>query len=88
MIRLLVAVYLIEAGLVLTISPWTLFWEHNYFAHAWPWAGALMASPFVRGGVTGIGLITAAAGLRDLAAKIFERSAPAGDPPTDGPPSP
>jgi len=58
---------------VLTIAPWTHLWDANYFAHLWPWLGGLMASPYVRGGVTGVGLITLAAGLRDLAGAIFGR---------------
>jgi hypothetical protein len=37
-----------------------------------------MANEFVRGAVTGVGVITAAAGLRDLVAAIFSRS---GEPP-------
>jgi len=55
---------------VLAIAPWTQFWVHNYFGQAWPWLGALMGSAYVRGGVTGVGLITMAAGLRDLAGRL------------------
>jgi hypothetical protein len=84
--RLLIAAYLVEAGLVLTITPWMTFWERNYFAQVWPWLGALMASPYVRGGVTGIGLITAAAGLRDLASMIFARYSTSGTPADGDPP--
>lgn len=68
------AAYLIEAGLLLALAPWTALWDHNFFARAVPWLGDLMASGFVRGGVTGIGLITTAAGLRDLAASFLSRS--------------
>jgi hypothetical protein len=39
-----------------------------------PWLGAWMASGFVRGGVTGIGLITTVAGLRDLAGSFVGRA--------------
>ena len=67
---MLIAAYLVEAGLVLAIAPWTYLWQSNYFAHAWPWLGELMASPYVRGGVTGIGLITFVAGARDAIAAI------------------
>jgi len=66
----LIAAYLVEAGLVLAIAPWTTLWQSNYFAHAWPWLGELMASPYVRGGVTGIGLITFVAGARDVIAAM------------------
>ncbi|HXT70033.1 MAG TPA: hypothetical protein VN700_09785 [Vicinamibacterales bacterium] len=73
-LRLLVAAYLVEAGLVLTIAPWTVFWERNYFAYLIPSIGAWMADPYVRGAVTGVGLVTTFAGLRDLSNVILARS--------------
>jgi hypothetical protein len=71
----------VEAGLVLTIAPWTLFWERNYFAFTVSWLGAWMANPYVRGAVTGVGLVTALAGLRDLSGVILARSRAVDDPP-------
>ena len=56
------------------MAPWTALWDQNFFARAVPWLGEWMASGFVRGGVTGIGLITTVAGLRDLAASFLSRS--------------
>jgi hypothetical protein len=60
---------------VLTISPWTVFWDRNYFAHLLPWISEWMANAYVRGGVTGIGFVTTFAGLRDLSNVILARSA-------------
>jgi hypothetical protein len=77
----LIAAYLVEAGLVLTISPWTQFWDRNYFAYVVPWIGQWMSNAYVRGGVTGIGLVTAFAGLRDLSGVILARSAASETPP-------
>jgi hypothetical protein len=71
---------------VLVIAPWTPFWVHNYFGAVWPWLGDLMASAYVRGGVTGVGLITIAAGVRDLLARIFARSSDPTSPLDPGPP--
>lgn len=87
MTRLLLAAYLIEAGLVLIVTPWTGFWMRNYFGQAWPWLGALMFDPYVRGAVTGIGVITAVAGIRELLLAFFLRRAEAAVPvvPLDGP---
>jgi len=62
---------------VLTISPWTVFWDRNYFAHIVPWLGLWMANAYVRGAVTGVGIVTAYAGLRDLSDVILARSAAA-----------
>jgi hypothetical protein len=83
--RLLVAAYLLESGVVLVITPWTGSWQHNYFAGLLPLLGRAMTNPFVRGGISGIGLITALAGLRDLAAVVLARhAARAGAPDTSG----
>jgi len=69
-----VAAYLIEAGLLLVVAPWTALWDRNFFARLVPWLGTWMASGFVRGGVTGIGLVTTVAGLRDLASSFVGRA--------------
>jgi len=65
--RFLVAAYLVEAGLLLSCAPWMQLWHRNAFAASMPWLAGLMANAFVRGGVTGIGLVTLGAGIRDLA---------------------
>jgi hypothetical protein len=75
------AAYLVEAGLVLTIAPWTAFWDRNYFAHAFVPIGEWMSNAFVKGGVTGIGLVTTFTGLRDLSSVILARSAASDSPP-------
>lgn len=85
-LRWLIAAYLIEAGLVLTVWPWTAFLERNYFALAWPMLGQIMESAYFRGAVTGVGLVTMAAGVRDLAAAIVGRRAAADETPTLTPP--
>jgi hypothetical protein len=71
--RLLIAAYLVEAGLLLIVAPWTPSWQRNYFGALFPAVGALMANEYVRGAVSGVGLITIAAGLRDLTAAVFAR---------------
>ena len=63
---MLVAAYLIEAGVLLVLAPWSGLWQRNYFAAHMPMLGQLMVSPYVKGAVTGVGLVTALGGLRDL----------------------
>jgi hypothetical protein len=53
------------------VAPWTGFWERNYFAALWPWLRELMASPYVRGAVTGVGVVTTIVGIRDMAGKFL-----------------
>jgi hypothetical protein len=49
------------------------FWEHNRFAESRPLLQALVMSPYARGGVTGVGIITALAGLAELGSLIVSR---------------
>ena len=71
--RLLFAAYFLEAGLILIVAPWSTFWERNSFAAAIPTVAALLASPFIRGGVSGIGALTALAGLAELGGALHSR---------------
>jgi hypothetical protein len=52
-----------------------LLWRRNAFLSLLPWLGPIMANPFVRGAVTGIGIITLVAGLRDLTSVFVARVA-------------
>lgn len=47
------------------VAPWSGFWERNFFAQA-PLVAEWLASNFVRGAVTGVGVVTAVAGLAEL----------------------
>ena len=71
--RLLIAAYLIEAGVLLVLAPWSGLWDRNYFADALPWLGVWMQSDYVRGAVSGIGVVTALGGLRDLVSAFMIR---------------
>ena len=46
--------------------PWLGFWERNYFAETLPVVGAVVHNNFVRGAVSGIGVLNLLAGLYDL----------------------
>ena len=46
---------------------WPAFWEHNYFALAWPTLRIVLSNNFVRGAVSGLGVINLFAGFADLA---------------------
>jgi len=63
------------------VAPWSGFWEHNRFAETYRAVELLVSSPFVRGAVTGIGVITIIAGLAELGSAILaRRREPAGPP--------
>jgi hypothetical protein len=48
-------------------------WEHNRFAEARPALEAFLGSPYARGAVTGVGVITALAGLAELGSLILSK---------------
>ena len=58
-------------------------WERNYFGDLWPWLDVIMDNMYARGAVTGVGLVTAWAGLRDLVSAMKGRRASRS---LDGPP--
>jgi hypothetical protein len=76
----LFAAYFLEAGLLLVLVPWTGFWDRNLFLTDSPWLQGLIHNSFVRGAVSGIGVMTVLAGLAEIAA-IFagRRTAEGGD---------
>ena len=55
------------------MAPWSGFWERNRFAETRPFVEAFLNSPYARGGVTGVGVVTALAGLAELGSVISGR---------------
>ena len=64
--RLLFVALYIEVGLVLIFIPWSAFWDRNYFAAVIPQLQGVMTNNFVRGAVSGLGLVNCAAGIAEL----------------------
>ena len=56
------------------MAPWSGFWERNGFAESRPVIESFLNSPYARGGVTGVGVITTLAGLAELGAVIASRA--------------
>ncbi len=73
--RLLMVLFFFEIGLVLIVVPWLGFWDRNYFAQLAPPLQALITNNFVRGAVSGLGLINVSAGLAELVSIVLARSA-------------
>ena len=71
--------------MLLIVAPWTRLWQHNLFLASVPGLETFVTSLFVRGGVTGVGIITLLGGLRDLMSVLFSRQrAGVATPPADG----
>lgn len=57
------------------MAPWSPFWDRNVFAQN-PLLAAWLSNAFFRGAVTGVGVITALAGLAELGGAFRRRQAP------------
>jgi hypothetical protein len=53
-------------GFLLLFVPWSAFWDRNYFASLVPFVGIAMKNAFVRGAVSGLGLVNIVAGFAEL----------------------
>lgn len=62
---------------MLVIAPWTEFWEHNRFVVASSGTSSVLLSPWLRGALSGVGVVTFVAGLLDLIG-LFLRREPTG----------
>jgi hypothetical protein len=64
--------FFLEVGLLLIVLPWSSFWDRNYFAYAWPGIRPLLTNNFVRGAVSGLGVLNLVAAFAELM-PIFSR---------------
>lgn len=76
MSRLLLILFFLEVGLVLTLAPWSAYWDRNYFAETMPLVHGLITNNFVRGAVTGLGLVNICAAVVDLVGMFIARRSP------------
>lgn len=68
--RLLFAAYFVEVGLLLLVVPWSTSWERNFFAALSPAVGAVVRNSYLRGAVSGLGLVSVATGVGELVALV------------------
>jgi hypothetical protein len=68
--RLLFAAYFLEVGLLLVVLPWTTFWDYNYLFDLVPWLRDGLQSSYVRGAVSGLGLLNIGLGVQDVSIAV------------------
>ena len=73
MTRLVLIIFFLEVGLVLALAPWSAYWDRNYFAETMPAVKELISNNFVRGGITGLGLVNICAAVMDLVGMFSAR---------------
>ena len=71
--RLIFVAYFLEVGLLLVLVPWSVFWERNYFVTHFPFLQNLLRNNFLRGGVSGLGVVNLLMGFHDLADLLMAR---------------
>lgn len=71
--RLVQIVFFFEVGFVLMLVPWSSYWDRNYFADTIPWLRLVITNNYVRGAVTGLGLVNVAIGLSELISMFAAR---------------
>jgi len=71
--RLLLVIYYVEAGLLLLVVPWSAFWERNLFVERIPWLGPALTNHFVRGAISGVGVVCLAAAIVELTTFVVSR---------------
>ena len=71
--RLLFVVFYLEVGFALVVVPWSAFWDRNYFAQTLPLVRSIITNDFVRGAISGLGLINICLGISELVAMLMAR---------------
>ena len=71
--QLFYAACFFEAGLLLLILPWTVFWDRNYVLELLPVVHAIAQSPYMRGAVSGLGVVNLAIGVQEVARMLSAR---------------
>jgi hypothetical protein len=71
--RLLFVAYFLEVGLLLVLVPWSAFWERNYFVAIFPSLVYVLRNNFLRGAVSGLGIVNLLMGFHDLSDLLMAR---------------
>ena len=59
-------------GVLLAFAPWSSWlWESNWLLQLWPRLRGPLLCPFVRGAVTGLGLVNVVLALHDAYGRLF-----------------
>ena len=82
--RLFIVAFFFEIGFALVVVPWSAFWDRNYFAEAVPAIHAFITNNFVRGAVSGLGLMNLVSGLGELIAIFLARNTDTDPAPVQG----
>ena len=75
--RLFIVAFFFEFGIALLVVPWSSFWDRNYFAEAVPLIHTIIRNNFVRGAVSGLGVVNLTSGIAELISILLARNSEA-----------
>jgi hypothetical protein len=75
--RLVIVAFFFEFGIALLVVPWSSFWDRNYFAQAVPLVHTIIRNNFVRGAVSGLGVVNIVSGVTELISILLARNSEA-----------
>lgn len=78
--RLILVALFLEVGFLLVVIPWSAFWDRNYFAQAVPQLEGLITNNYVRGAISGLGVVNVYVGLAELVSTLAARHPPPSSP--------
>ncbi|MGH9703537.1 MAG: hypothetical protein ACRD4K_09195 [Candidatus Acidiferrales bacterium] len=58
-LRVLLILVWLELGMLLVLVPWSSFWETNYFLNRFPVLIPILLNPYIRGAISGLGILDA-----------------------------
>ncbi len=64
--NLLYIIYSFEVGIVLLCLPWLNIWENNYLLYLYPQIRSVVANPFFKGAVLGLGIVNILIGIQEV----------------------
>jgi hypothetical protein len=59
LLRVLLILVWLELGMLLVLVPWSSFWETNYFLNRFPVLIPILLNPYIRGAISGLGILDA-----------------------------
>ena len=71
--QLVYAACFLEIGLLLVVLPWTGFWDRNYVFDTIPLLHGLTPNPYLRGAVSGLGVLNVGLGILEVLGFISTR---------------
>lgn len=78
LLRALFILYVLEAGAFLTLAPWSRLWAHRVVGRSPTFARDVLASPYFRSFLVGVGLLHLLAAVAEIEAWRREPRAEAG----------